>query len=49
MGVATEGVGMASAGTLSVAGSQWHPTIIYLFALLVAEMVVFGVIGRILK
>jgi len=49
MGVQTEGVGMQSTGTVSVAGSEWHPTIIYLFVLLIAEMIVFGVIGRVLK
>jgi hypothetical protein len=49
MGVATEGVGMQSAGTVSVAGQQWHPTILYLFALLIGEMIAFHVIGRILK
>jgi len=49
MGVQTEGVGMQSTGTVSVAGSEWHPTIIYLFVLLIAEMIVFGVIGRGLK
>jgi hypothetical protein len=49
MGVKTEGVGMASTGTVNVAGTEWHPTIIYLFVLLIAEMAVFGFIGRVLK
>jgi len=49
MGTATQGVGMASQGTVTVAGSDWHPTVLYLLALVVAEMVIFGVIGRILK
>jgi len=49
MGTATQGVGMQSQGTVSVAGTDWHPTILYLLALVVGEMVVFGIIGRILK
>jgi hypothetical protein len=27
-------------------GNTWSPTILYLFALIIAEMVVFGVISR---
>lgn len=49
MGAMTQGVGMQSAGTgIAVAGTTWHPTIVYLLGLIVAEMVVFGVIGRML-
>jgi hypothetical protein len=49
MGTATQGVGMASQGTVNVAGSSWHPTVLYLLGLVIAECIVFGVIGRILK
>jgi hypothetical protein len=49
MGTATQGMGMQSQGTINVAGQAWHPTIIYLLLLIVAEMFVFGFIGRILK
>ena len=49
MGTATQGVGMQSQGTISVAGTDWHPTVIYLLLLIVAEMFIFGLIGRILK
>ncbi len=48
-GMATQGVGMASQGSVSVAGQDWHPSILYLLGLVIAEMVVFGVLGRILK
>ena len=51
MGQATQGVGMMPAGTgaVNVAGQSWHPTILYLLGLLIAEMIVFGFVGRILK
>jgi len=49
MGTATQGIGMQSAGTgVTVAGTTWHPTVLYLLALVVAECVIFGVIGRML-
>jgi hypothetical protein len=51
MGTGAQGVGMQSQGTgsITVAGQAWHPTIIYLLILILAEMFVFGFIGRILK
>lgn len=49
IGMATQGVGMASQGSVQVAGQSWHPTILYLLGLIIVEMVVFGVLGRILK
>jgi hypothetical protein len=49
MGTATQGVGLQSQGTVQVAGQDWHPTVIYLLVLVIAEMFVFGFIGRILK
>ena len=49
IGMATQGVGMASQGTVRAAGQDWHPTILYLLGLTVLEMIVFGIIGRALK
>jgi hypothetical protein len=52
------GMGQDTAGTsqlarglggVTVAGQAWHPTILYLFGLLLAEMVVFGIISNFLK
>jgi len=52
------GMGQASAGTsqlaqglggVTVAGQTWHPTILYLFALIIAEMFVFALVGQLLK
>lgn len=50
MGPKQQGAGMLAQGT----GSQgtaggWHPTILYLLLFVLAEMVVFGLIARILK
>jgi hypothetical protein len=47
--MATQGVGMASQGTVNVGGQDWHPTILYLIGLVIAEMFVFGFLGRVLK
>jgi len=49
MGTAQQGVGMQSQGTVNIGSTSWHPTVLYLFGLLIAEMVIFGVIGRVLK
>jgi len=52
------GMGQATAGTsqlaqgiggITVAGNTWHPTILYLFALVIAEMIIFGFLGQLLK
>ena len=48
-GVATQGVGMASQGQVNVAGTSWHPTILYLLGLTVAEIIAFGVLARMLR
>jgi hypothetical protein len=48
-GVATQGIGMASQGTVRAAGADWHPTVLYLLGLVVAEMIVFGILGRMLR
>ncbi|HXT92381.1 MAG TPA: hypothetical protein VN714_24365 [Trebonia sp.] len=50
-GPITQGLGFFSKGqgpTSATAGS-WDPTIIYLLLLTIGEMVVFGVISRILR
>jgi hypothetical protein len=39
-GVFAPGQGTASSGT------AWSPTIMYLFALVVAEMIIFGILSR---
>jgi hypothetical protein len=49
MGTATQGVGLQSQGTINMAGQSWHPTVLYLLALVIGEIFVFGLIGRILK
>jgi hypothetical protein len=50
MGQAVAGAGtLASGQGVTIAGTTWHPTILYLGALVVAEMVVFAVIGNLLK
>lgn len=46
---ATQGVGMASTGTVNVAGQQWHPSVLYLLGLVIVEMIVFGWLGRVLR
>lgn len=43
------GAGMAQGQGVSVGGSTWHPTVLYLIALIIAEMAVFGFISRMLK
>jgi len=30
-------------------GGDWHPTVLYLLGLIIGEMIVFHIIGRILK
>lgn len=50
MGVHMAGNNVFAAGQGPVdgknAGSSWTPTIMYLFVLIIAEMVVFGILGR---
>ena len=36
-------------GAISIGNTEWHPSILYLFALVIGEMVVFHVIGKVLK
>lgn len=50
MGQANMGAGQLAQGNgVQIAGQSWHPTILYLFALVIGEMVAFGFIGRLLK
>ena len=50
MGPKTQGLGMFSQGQGDAAGNgNWHPTVIYLLILIIAEMVVFGFISRALR
>jgi hypothetical protein len=50
MGQAVAGRGQFASGNgVTVAGQDWHPTILYLAALVIAEMVVFGWLGHLLK
>ena len=48
MGQANQGTGMLSQGIGSVSAG-WEPTVFYLIGLIVAEMVLFHILGRILK
>lgn len=49
MGQAVSGRGQFAAGNgVTVGGQEWHPTILYLGALVVAEMIAFGVISHLL-
>lgn len=36
-------------GTVQGPGGGWHPTVLYLFVLILAEMFVFGIIARVLR
>ena len=49
IGVATQGVGMPSQGTIKAAGQTWEPSVLYLLGLVLVEMVVFGWLGRVLR
>ena len=50
MGQKNSGAGLLSQGQGLVAGAgDWHPTVIYLLILVVAEMVVFGFIAKALR
>lgn len=50
MGQADMGAGQLAQGNgVNIAGQSWHPTILYLFALIIAELVVFGFVGKLLR
>jgi hypothetical protein len=46
MGQAVNGVGILPQGQGANQDTGWTPTILYLFVLIIAEMVIFGFIGR---
>ena len=48
MGQANQGAGLLSQG-LGGAVSGWEPSVLYLLGLVIAEMIAFHLIGRILK
>ncbi len=48
MGTKNQGLGVLPEGMTSAAGA-WHPTVLYMLGLIVAEMVAFHIIGRLLK
>jgi hypothetical protein len=50
MGKKVAGLSQLAAGQGVTVGNQdWHPTILYLIALVVVEMVVFGYVAKVLK
>lgn len=51
MGQRDAGTGALASGigSVSVGGQTWHPTILYLFFLVLGEMFVFGIISQLLK
>jgi len=36
-------------GAISIANTDWHPSVLYLLALIIVEMFVFGWIGMVLR
>jgi len=48
MGQANQGTGLLSQGVGGVT-SGWEPGVLYLLGLVIGEMVVFHILGRILK
>jgi hypothetical protein len=44
----TSGLSMGT-GSVTIGGTEWHPSVLYLLALIIAEMVGFHILGRILK
>ena len=50
MGVKMQGLGFLSAGQGKPSnGAGWDPSIVYLFLLIIAEMIVFGIISLVLR
>jgi hypothetical protein len=47
MGQSMAGTGVFSAGSgVSAGSSNWNPTILYMFALIILEMVIFGFLAK---
>jgi hypothetical protein len=49
MGQANQGSGLLSQGIGAVGGGTWEPSIPFLLGLVVAEMILFHILGRVLK
>jgi hypothetical protein len=49
MGQADSGVGTLTQGFGSLSAGNWEPSVLYLLGFIVVEMVVFHILGRILK
>jgi hypothetical protein len=49
MGQADSGVGMLTQGFGNITGGGWEPSVLYLLGFIVVEMVLFHIIGRVLK
>ena len=53
MGQANQGAGLLSQGLGPITGmggmGDWEPSIFYLFGVIILEMIVFHVLGRMLK
>ena len=49
MGQKDSGTGLLSQGQGIMNGQGWHPTVIYLLILVIAEMIVFGFIAKALR
>ena len=50
MGRRMSGIGQLASGQgVTVGGQTWHPTILYLIALVIVEMAVFGYVAKALR
>lgn len=49
MGQANQGTGLLSQGIGAVGGGAWEPSIPFLIGLVLLEMIVFHILGRVLK
>lgn len=49
MGGAMAAGQLAQGQGVSIGGTSWHPTVLYLGALVIAEIALFGYISRLLK
>jgi hypothetical protein len=49
MGMASQGTASLGQGLSSLGGGSWEPSVLYLIGLMIGEMVVFHVLGRVLS
>jgi hypothetical protein len=49
MGQSNQGTGLLSQGVGGMTGGSWEPSIPFLLGLVLAEMVLFHLLGRVLK